>query len=213
MKRSIKDFKNPFDAITEFEKALAEFTGALGVIVTDSCTHAIELGLRYKTPKLYATIPSHTYISIPMTLMKLNVEFMYTEDKWENEYRIEGSRVYDSANYFEKDMFQPELGDRRLTCLSFGHGKPFEIGHGGAILTNDKPAHDWLKRAVYDGRDLSVSPWQDQKEFDMGYHYMMRPEDCVEGLNKLASGEFGAKTKSEYPNLKDITINKVVTER
>ena len=36
-----------FDKILQFEQALAEFTGAPYVIMTDSCTHAIELCLRH----------------------------------------------------------------------------------------------------------------------------------------------------------------------
>jgi len=212
MKKSISDYSNPFEAIDEFEKALAEFTGAKGVVVTDSCTHAIELGLRYNTPKMYATIPVNTYLSVPMTLAKLGIEHMFIEEEWDKEYRIQGSIVYDSARHFSKDMFQTENpNQRKIVCLSFGHNKPLEIGHGGAILTNDRAAYDWLKRAAYDGRDLTVTPWEDQKEFDIGYHYHMRPEDAVIGLNKLAAGEIndlGGKGYKHYPDLREITINK-----
>jgi len=217
MKKDISDYNNPFEAIDEFEKALAEFTGAKGVVVTDSCTHAIELGLRYNMPKMYATLPEHTYLSIPMTLEKLGIEYMFTEDKWDEGYRIEGSIVYDYARHFAEGMFETDTPvQKRIMCLSFGHGKPLEIGHGGAILTNDREAYEWLKRAVYDGRDLTISPWEDQKTFDVGYHYMMRPEDAVIGLNKLANGEItdlGGKGYKNYPDLREITINKAVTQR
>lgn len=216
MKKNINDYKNPFDAIEEFETALSEYTGAKGVVVTDSCTHAMELGLRYKMPKMYVTIPTHTYISVPMMLAKLDIEYMFTDDKWDTHYRIDGSNVWDCAGHFEKDMYEQGIDPRlrsKMMCLSFGHDKPLEIGHGGAILTNDKAAYKWLKRAVYDGRDLSISPWEDQKEFDLGYHYMMRPEDCVTGLNMLNAGEINTKRKRKYPNLRNITINKDVTQR
>lgn len=211
--KNINDYENPFDAIEEFEKALAEYTGAKGVVVTDSCTHAIELALRQRTPKLYATIPAHTYISIPMTLKKLGIDYMYTDKDWEGEYRIDGSMIWDSARRFEEGM--SDIGDaldpgsiNKVQCLSFGHGKPLEIGRGGAILTNNKETYNWLKRAAYDGRDLSIARWEDQKEFDIGYHYMMRPEECVIGLNKLANKEFDEGiSKHKYPDLRDITIN------
>ena len=209
--KNINDYENPFDAIEEFEKAIGEFTGAKGVIVTDSCTHAIELALRYKTPKMYATIPTHTYISIPMTLKKLGVEYMFEDTEWENEYRIQGSPVWDCARRFEEGMATLEehspAGISKMQCLSFGHSKPLELGRGGAILTNDKQAYEWLKRAAYDGRDLSFDNWEDQKEFEIGYHYMMRPEECVAGLNKLAEGKFVEQTGHVYPDLRDITIN------
>jgi len=211
MKKEISDYSNPYDAVSEFEKELAEFTGASGVIATDSCSHAIELGLRYTMPKLYATIPAHTYLSVPMTLKKLGIEYMMTDEEWDKDYRIEGSIVYDSARRFEKDMFQLDNpNQKKIVCLSFGHGKPLEIGHGGAILTNDKKAYEWLKRASYDGRDLSFDRWIDQKEFVVGYHYMMRPEDAVIGLNKLANNEItdlGDKGYKSYPDLREITIN------
>jgi dTDP-4-amino-4,6-dideoxygalactose transaminase len=36
-----------FEKIVEFESALAKFTGAPYAVMTDCCTHAIELCLRY----------------------------------------------------------------------------------------------------------------------------------------------------------------------
>ena len=36
-----------FEKIKQFEEALADFTGAPYAIMTDCCTHAIELCLRY----------------------------------------------------------------------------------------------------------------------------------------------------------------------
>ena len=212
MKKEISDYLNPNEAIEEFEKALGEYTGASGVIVTDSCTHAIELGLRYSKPTIYATIPPHTHFTVPMTLQKLGIEFMYSEDKWENEYRIQGSIVYNSSNYLAKDMFQTENpNQRKIVCVSFDAGSPLAIGHGGAILTNDKEAYKWLKRAANDGRDLTVTHWEDQKEYDMGYHYGMHPLDANVGLNMLDNEEIadvGGNGYGNYPDLRDIVINK-----
>jgi len=201
--QAINDYSDPFDALEEFENAISEFTGAPGVILTDSCTHAIELGLRYKMPELYATLPHKTYISVPMTLHKLGIDFMYTAEEWKGEYRIEGSNVWDSARLFEKDMYSRG----KMQCLSFGHTKTLEIGHGGAILTDDKKAYKWLKRAAYDGRDLSIKHWWDQTDFNVGYHYMMRPEDAVIGLNKLAANDFNTNQSYKYPDLREIKIN------
>ncbi len=220
MQKDIDDFSNPFDAIEEFENTLSEFTGAPGVILTDSCTHAMELGLRYNKPKMYASIPAHTYLSVPMTLLKLGIDYLHTDEEWDTHYRIQGSDVWDCANYFKKDMFEknPGLGTKFM-CLSFGHGKPLEIGHGGAILTDNKKAYRWFKRAAYDGRNLSVSPWEDQEEFDIGYHYMMRPEDAVKGLNMMSVDKImdiltdgkdatvNNRGYENYPDLRKIKIN------
>jgi len=208
--KTINDYENPFDACKEFENALIEFTGAPGVIVTDCCTHAIELGLRYKKPEYYATIPKHTYLSVPMTLHKLDIDFAYRDEEWDKVYRIEGSNVWDAARMFEKDMFRVDR-KTKILCVSFGHGKPLEIGHGGAILTNDRKFYEWARKAVYDGRDFEKYPnWHDQKVFDLGFHYHMRPEDAIIGLNKLSNNDIidlGEKGYKKYPDLSEITIN------
>ena len=49
--KNIKDYSNPFDAIAEFENALADFTGAPYAITTDCCTHAIEIVFRLLNTK------------------------------------------------------------------------------------------------------------------------------------------------------------------
>ena len=53
-----------FELVTEFEKKIAEFFGAPYAIAVDSCTHGIELALRY-TNADSITVPKRTYISIP----------------------------------------------------------------------------------------------------------------------------------------------------
>jgi len=213
MKKELSDYHNPLEANDDFEKALAEFTGANGVVVVDSCTHAIELGLRYAKPKMYATLPQNTHFTVPMTLANLGIEYMFTEDNWENEYRIEGSNVYVAANQLAKDMFQTENpNQRKIICLSFGPGAPLDLGGGGAILTNDKKAYDWLKLAANDGRDLSLSNWRDQKVFkQLGFHYGMRPADAVRGIDMLADNEFNEQKQdrySNYPDMREVLLNK-----
>jgi len=37
-----------FKALFDFESALAEYTGAPYAVLTDGCTHAIELCMRYE---------------------------------------------------------------------------------------------------------------------------------------------------------------------
>lgn len=193
----------------EFEKALAEFTGAKGAIAVDSCTHAIELGLRFSKPKMYATIPEKTHYSVPMILNRLGIDFMCTDEGWDDMYRIEGSTVFDASQYFAKDMFQLDNpNQRRIICVSFGVGSALEIGHGGAILTNDKAAHDWFQSVVGDGQVKEY--WEDQRKFKISYGYEMRTEDAVVGLNKLNNNEITVvKNGSEnYPNIRDIVIEK-----
>jgi dTDP-4-amino-4,6-dideoxygalactose transaminase len=51
-----------FDAIAEFEQALGKLTGAPYVVMTDCCTHALELCLRYEKVKL-CRFTAFTYLS------------------------------------------------------------------------------------------------------------------------------------------------------
>ena len=60
-----------FQKLFDFESALAEYTGAPFVVVTDGCTHAIELCMRYENVK-ECQFSAYTYLSVPMVLRHLN---------------------------------------------------------------------------------------------------------------------------------------------
>ena len=189
-----------FEKITKFESALAKFTGAPYAVMTDCCTHAIELCLRYDNIQR-VQFPAHTYLSIPMTMHKLGITYNYNDKLWTGEYQFIGTRVWDSARLLKQDMYRPG----QLQCLSFGYGKPLEIGRGGAVLTDDIEVYDTLKHQCYDGRDLTVSPWEQQKIFKVGYHYKPTIEEAVKGLELLPNVDQEPKYK-EYPDLRNITI-------
>ena len=189
-----------FEKIIEFERALAKFTGAPYAVMTDCCTHAIELCLRYDKINR-VQFPAHTYLSIPMTMHKLGIEYNYSDKLWTGEYQFIGTRIWDSARLLREGMYRPG----QLQCLSFGHRKPLEIGRGGAILTDDVEIYDILSQQRYDGRDLSVSPWEQQKIFRVGYHYKPTIEEAVIGLEKL-SGVDQTPKYFEYPDLREIII-------
>ena len=191
-----------FEKISEFESALAEFTGAPYAVMTDCCSHAIELCLRVDRVKR-CSIPAHTYLSVPMTLHKLDIAFDYTDIEWLGEYQLTGTRIWDSARLLKQDMYRTGM----LQCLSFGYDKPLAIGRGGAVLTDDVEVYDTLKRQCYDGRDLTVSPWENQKIFRIGYHYRPTIEEAVQALELLPTVDQEPKPK-QYPNLREIIIIK-----
>jgi hypothetical protein len=60
----------------------------------------------------------------------------------------------------------------------------------------------------YDGRDLNISPWVAQQEFEVGYHYKPTPEEAVQGLALLQGlREFCPPPRPvAYPDLRTITI-------
>ena len=189
-----------FDTIHEFEQALAEYTGAPYAIMTDCCTHAIELCLRYQKPSNCA-FTAYTYLSVPMTMHKLGIEYRLIPEVWTGEYRFHGTTIWDSARRLERGMYRAGM----MQCLSFGYTKPLQIGHGGAILLDNKDTYGILLQQRYDGRDLKIAPWQAQRMFKVGYHYRPAPEDAQIGLIKLRDVDEIPKYH-EYPDLRDITI-------
>ena len=192
-----------FEKFTEFENALSDYTGAPYVVLTDCCTHAVELCWRLQKTGI-VTLPYKSYISIPMTMHKLNIDYHYDKIEWTYEYRIGLTNIWDSARGFAKGMYRAS----QLQCLSFGHSKRLEIGHGGAILTNNEEDATTLRRMAYDGRDLSITPWQKQQTFNVGYHYKPSIEDCEKGLYMLANNKLKTKESQQvkYPDLTEIEI-------
>lgn len=195
-----------FDSILKFEQALAEFTGAPYAIMTDCCTHAIELCLRYDQVKQCKFTP-YTYLSIPMTMHKLGIKYELLDHEWQRwvgEYPILETRIWDSARRLEKDMYR----EGTMQCLSFGHGKPLHIGRGGAILLDDVVAYNTILAQRYDGRDLTISPWNTQQVFQVGYHYKPTIEEAVRGLELLEDVKQNRPKPIpvDYPDCRKITI-------
>lgn len=191
-----------FDKIFEFEERLAEFTGAPYVVATDCCTHALELCFRLDHVEMASFTP-YTYLSIPMLMHKLGVSYYFQHDThqtWEGEYPFSMTRIWDSARRLEKNMY-----NGHLQCLSFGFDKPLSIGRGGAILCDNKYDYQKLKRMSYDGRDLTISPWQKQKVFEVGYHYKPTIEEAIKGLELLENFNGECQYK-QYPDLREIKI-------
>lgn len=192
-----------FEKITEFEQALAKYTGAPYAVMTDCCTHAIELCLRWDQVK-HCTFTPYTYLSVPMTMHKLGIEYDYIDEEYQNwvgEYQFHGTRIWDSARRLERNMYR----EGQVQCLSFGHGKPLQIGRGGAILTDDVELYDQLSMMRYDGRDLSITPWNEQLTFCVGYHYKPTPEEAIKGL-ELLNLVNEAPRYVQYPDCRNIII-------
>lgn len=196
---------DPYDIIFQFEEKLKEYTGAPHVITTDCCTHAMELCFRWlehigKKPE-HVIIPKHTYLSVPMMLQKLGIAYDFIEHNWIGEYKFIGTDIWDSARLLSPGMYINE----EFKCLSFGVGKPLQIGRGGAILTNNVEAYNWLSRARSDGRDLKIKPWNNQTFDFIGYHYNMTVEQAAKGLILLEHYEFKLdifqNVNTMYPDL------------
>jgi dTDP-4-amino-4,6-dideoxygalactose transaminase len=188
-----------FASLFEFEQKLAVYTGAPYVIVTDGCTHAIELCMRYDRVKK-TQFTAFTYLSIPQMLRQLGVESSYVDDDWyaQGEYQFKDTRIWDSARRLVPGMYRPG----QLQCLSFGVSKPLHLGKCGAILTDDVVAYNTLSQMRSDGRDLHIEPWSQQKYFISGYHYCPTLEDCVKGIQGLDCVTTTV-TQQVYPDLRN----------
>jgi hypothetical protein len=168
-----------FKALFDFESALAEYTGAPYVVVTDGCTHAIELCMRYEGVK-ECQFSAYTYLSVPMTLRHLGIEYKMLDEPWTGEYQFKNTRIWDSARRLEPGMYRTGA----MQCLSFGWSKPLQLGKVGAILLDDPAAYSVMSRQRSDGRDLRL-PWEVETELILGWHYCPTLELCVRGLELL----------------------------
>lgn len=186
--------------MAEFSDELASFTGAPYVVLTDCCTHAIELCLRYKKVKQTA-FPCRTYLSVPMTMEKLGIKYELLNKRWLGEYEFEGTGIWDCARMLIRNMYRPGS----MMCLSFGFDKPLSLGRGGAILLDDKEAYETLRSMGYDGRRIEITPWQEQIVFNVGYHYNMILENQILGA-ELIKTQGDVISHKKYPDLRKISI-------
>ncbi len=109
--------KNVYDITNEFERRLAEYTGAPYVVAVDNQSNGLFLALYYEyhvnksITSEHITIPSRTYPSVPCEIIHagLKVNFRKVKGKTiKGAYQLEGSNVWDSALRFTADMYKPE---------------------------------------------------------------------------------------------------------
>jgi len=193
-----------FNVVTKFEEKIAGFFGSPYAIAVDSCTHGIELCIRYtKTQTINS--PHRTYLSIPFLAHKLNIELLWQDIDWENYYYVT-KNIIDAAVLWKKNSYIPNT----FMCISFQYQKHLSLGRGGIILTDNKNAAEQLKKMSYDGR-LPNIPWREQNIDTVGYHYYMTPETAQLGLNKLEekiNTEPRKWTINDWPDLTQMSIFK-----
>jgi hypothetical protein len=217
--------KSSYPLFEDFEKALADYTGASYVVTVDNQSNALFLALYYEKNVKKSiksdtiTIPNRTYPSVPCEIIHagLKVEFSKSYNNLNEEkgtlkgaYNLDGSNVWDSALSFTNNMYKP--GSHM--CISFtGPYKHFKLSKGGAILTDDYNAYLWFKRARYSGR--RECSYHDDNLDMIGWNYYMMPELAARGL--LLMGQFydiNGKPKHNddlelpYPDLSKFNIYK-----
>ena len=190
-----------FDTLFEFEQQLASYTGAPYAVATDSCTHALELCFRHEHVT-NCEFTAYTYVSIPQLMRQLGVSYRLRTEYWIGEYRFHRTRIWDSARLLRPGMYRPG----QLQCVSFGHGKPLQIGRVGAILLDNEAEYNMFSRMRSDGRDLHITPWQTQQLFSNGYHYCPTLEDCARGIELLPAVDPEPR-RYDYPDLRQLEFN------
>lgn len=174
----------------EFEKKLCEYTGAPYAVAVDNCSNALFLCLAWW--RLHASyqpesikIPSQTYPSVPCEIRHagFKVEFLplpHNLDRIKGSYQLLPLPIWDCALRFTSGMYVPG----QLQCLSFtGPRKHLKLGKGGAILTDDKDAYEWFKKARFSGRsecDYTEDNFDENPV--IGWNFYMMPEIAARGL-------------------------------
>lgn len=193
-----------FEVVCKFEKLIADFFEAPYAIATDSCTHAIELSLRYSNITSRVAIPTRTYISLPFIMQKLNITWNWKDERWKNFYKIDGTNIYDAAVLWQRGSYIKDT----FMCISFQFQKHLSIGRGGMILTDSKDAYETLMKMSYDGRIRDL-PWREQNISSFGFHYYMPPESAQIGIEKFkiaVKKEPIIWTSEDYPNLRKMNV-------
>jgi len=167
-----------FELVQQFEKEIASFFGSPFAVAVDSCTHGIELALRYlKVKKI--SVPTRTYLSVPFLANKMNIELEWRDESWIDYYHV-SDRVIDAAVLWKRDSYIPNT----MMGISFQYQKHLSLGRGGVLLLDDEFDAIEIKKMSYDGR-LPMIPWREQNVSTYGYHYYMTPETAKLGLEKL----------------------------
>lgn len=170
---------NPFDVVRQFEQAVADYAGAKYGVGVISCSNALMLSCAYRKVK-EVTIPKRTYVSVPYSIIHAGGTVNFEEVDWEGVYELKPYKIIDGALRFRRGMYQPGT----LHCLSFHYRKPLSIGRGGMILTDNKDAYEWLKRARFDGRTEGV-PMTEDNFTHLGWNVYMYPEEAAKGLHRF----------------------------
>lgn len=173
---------SPYNVVSEFEKMIAEWTGAPYAVAVESGSAAIFLCLQwYNKDKIWdglsVNCPAQTYPSVPCSIIHSRMKVTFYDYEWEGEYRLWPTDIWDSALRFKKDMYR---GDGAMQCLSFHIKKRLPIGRGGMILLDNEEAYEWLKRARFDGRN--PVPLQEDNFTQLGWNVYMEPTNAARGI-------------------------------
>ena len=194
---------NPFQVVRDFERAVCDYTGAPYCVTTNSCTMALLLAVKWYREQArddaeVITIPSRTYVGVPMSIINAGAEVAFREEEWLGMYQLSPLPVFDSARWFSGGMYYPG----QMQCVSFHATKTLGDTQGGAILHDNAEADRWFRRMRFDGRTEGVPPNKDCFT-EIGYHCYMSPDVAARLLHKLSVLPKHSKPlpNDDYPDL------------
>ena len=193
--------KNPYQAVVDFEEAVAEYCGAPYFVAVSSCTAALHLCCEYLQVG-EVEIPRFSYLSVPMSILHAGGTVKFRDEDWVGDYVLEPYRIIDSARLFTSNMY--EAGTYR--CVSFHASKTLGIEAGGGVLTDDPEADTWIRKARHDGRTPGVAANADNPI--LGWHYLLNPSTAAQGALKLYSlpAHNSPIPNDPYPDLSKMSI-------
>jgi dTDP-4-amino-4,6-dideoxygalactose transaminase len=166
---------NAYSIVNHFEETISNYAGARYGVAVESCTAALFLSCLYKQVQ-WAHIPKYTYPGVACSIIHAGGKVCFTDEAWSGIYRLRPYEIYDSALRFQRGMYIRGS----LYCLSFHAKKHLPIGRGGMILTDDKDAYKWLRKARFDGRN-ECSLKEDNID-SLGFNMYLTPEQAARGL-------------------------------
>lgn len=193
---------NPFKIVQMFEEEVAEYTGAPYAVSVDSCTNALFLACKFLEVS-EVTIPSQTYLSVPMSIIQAGGEVIFDKtaktNHWQGIYQLKPYPIYDAAKRFTSNMYQ----EGTYMCLSFHIKKSLGIGKGGMILTDNIDAVHWFKKARYEGR--SEKFYKEDNITSMGWNMYMTPQEAAHGLALMQNYPEHVNDVIEINGYRDLT--------
>lgn len=193
-----------WNVVEQFERRMAEYTGAPSAVAVDTCSAALFLCFK-RLDARFIGIPSQTYLGVACAALHSGAELDLSDADWRGRYLCsvvtrDGylRSVTDSACRLTKGMHVPG----HLTCLSFQSRKHLKIGRGGMILTDDAEHAAWFRKARFLGR----AEHNGVPEF-IGYHAFMEPERAARGLQLMDSlADENEDLVFDYPDLRGYDV-------
>ncbi len=184
-----------FEPVRQFERWLAEYTGAPYAVAVYRCATALEMCCSYLGVG-NVTIPAENYFGVAGAVLRGGGIVECAPISWRGAYRLNPYPIWDSARRLRAGMYNEPEFRGELVCVSFHRGKILGYTEGGGILTDSWEAADWFRAARDDGRpDTVVAKYH---KFNMiGWAGYMVPE-VASGL--LQKAQYLPDWNEDLPN-------------